>query len=213
MCILKFSKKKKLYTCHASFNHPFANATSSWPASTHNERPTATLRRLASGSWFSMAKRNTRSKKKNTRGLAFGKLKRCVKKSIYSTENWPGDGCFPTNGCLSRVQHPPTKIHGSSWSPHGHGLCRIFFGLGDNLEKTKIRFGQWMNWLVYSRLVAQQIIRNQRPPATRWPIHTSNNRSPFPNSIQFQEFTNCTWTRTGQQIWTCSQSYLCWKKT
>lgn len=153
------------------------------------------------------------AKKKNTRGLAFGKLKRCVKKSIYSTENWPGDGCFPTNGCLSRVQHPPTKIHGSSWSPHGHGLCRIFFGLGDNLEKTKIRFGQWMNWLVYSRLVAQQIIRNQRPPATRWPIHTSNNRSPFPNSIQFQEFTNCTWTRTGQQIWTCSQSYLCWKKT
>lgn len=36
ICMTKKILKKQLYTCHASFNHPFANATSSWPASTHN---------------------------------------------------------------------------------------------------------------------------------------------------------------------------------
>lgn len=213
MCILKFSKKKTLYM-PCLFQSPFCKCNVIMTCINSQRTSNRHLTALGFGLVVLHGQtQHTEQKKKNTRGLAFGKLKRCVKKSIYSTENWPGDGCFPTNGCLSRVQHPPTKIHGSSWSPHGHGLCRIFFGLGDNLEKTKIRFGQWMNWLVYSRLVAQQIIRNQRPPATRWPIHASNNRSPFPNSIQFQEFTNCTWTRTGQQIWTCSQSYLCWKKT
>ncbi len=107
------------------------------------------------------------------------------------------------------------------------------FSFGDNLEKTK-KLGQSMNcYCWFSRLVVKQIIRNQRPPMDKyarvWPetqkglcfasvLWKCLSTQPAKNDpwiqknrppSQSQEFANCTWTRTSQQIWTC-QSYYFW---